>query len=287
MEEVKRVFILGEEWLYYKIYCGCYSTDIILIETILPIVRELKHKKLIDYWFFIRYNDPKNHLRLRFHLTNVDNIQEIIKLTKPYFSRLIQKDILYDVTTATYKREIERYGKTSIVAIEKMFYYHSEKTLKLIDNTTQEKDEIARIFASLKIIDDLLESFNISLKDRQEFIHNMQIKHKDEHNIEKDNNRQLDQFYRDYRTEISLFLAKKREPQYLEGIIEIMKIRKEEIKIIKTILSKIDESQSLLELITSIIHMNINRTFRSKPRQYEMLCYDFMNRYYKSILARK
>lgn len=289
MQEIKRIFILGEEWLYYKIYCGSYSADTVLIESILPIVSELQQKKLIDQWFFIRYHDPKNHLRVRFHLSNTDNLQAVIKLIQFYFSKLIEKDIVYDIITATYKREIERYGTKTILEAEKLFYYHSKKTLQLIDNTTPAHDEIARIFASLQMIDDLLEEFEISLIHRQEFINRMQLQFKEEHAIDKDNIKKLDQLYRNYRTEISLFLTKKQEPLYLEGLLEIIKTKEEETKIIKTILCKIKENSHFpsLDLIVSLIHMNINRTFRSKQRQYEMVCYDFMNRYYKTILARK
>ena len=289
MKEIKRTFILGEEWLYYKIYCGSYSADTVLIENILPIVAELLQRKLIDQWFFIRYHDPKNHLRLRFHLPNTGNLQEIIKLAQPYFSKFIEKDIVYDIVTATYKREIERYGKRTIMEAEKLFYCHSEKTLQLIDSTTPAHDEIARIFASLQMMDDLLEEFEISLTHRQEFTHSMQLQFKEEHNIGKDNTKKLDHLYRNFRAEILLFLTEKQEPQYLEGLIEIIKTKEEEAKIIKTILSKIKENGTTasLELIASLIHMNINRVFRSKQRQYEMLCYDFMNRYYKTRLARK
>lgn len=289
MQETRRTFILGEEWLYYKIYCGSYSADSILIESILPIATELLQKKLIDHWFFIRYHDPKNHLRFRFHLTNLDNLQEIIKLMELYFSKLIEKDIVYDIVAATYKREIERYGHRAIIEAEKLFYYHSEKTLQLIDNTTPAHDEIARIFASLQMIDDLLEEFEIPSTYRKEFIHNMQLQFKEEHNIKKDNAKKLGQLYRNYRIEISLFLKEKQEPPYLEGLIEIMKTRKEETKIIKAILAKITENNTRisLNLIASLIHMNINRTFRSKQRQYEMLCYDFMNRHFKNTITIK
>jgi thiopeptide-type bacteriocin biosynthesis protein len=289
MQEIQRTFILGEEWLYYKIYCGSYSADVVLIESILPIVEELQQRNLIDQWFFLRYHDPKNHLRVRFHLPNADNLQAIIKLTQAYFCKLIEKDIVYDIVTATYKREIERYGKTTMTAVEKLFYYHSEKTLQLVDNTTPAHDEIARIFASLQMIDELLEEFEISLTHRQEFVHSMQLQFKEEHTIGKDNTKKLDHLYRDYRMPISSFLAEKQEPLYLEGLIEILKTGEEETKIIKAVLSKIKKNNTVtsLDLIASLIHMNINRVFRSKHRQYEMLCYDFMSRYYKTILARK
>jgi len=286
IKEIKRTFILGEEWLYYKIYCGSYSADNILIESILPIVVELQQKKLIDQWFFIRYNDPKNHLRLRFNLPNVDNIQEILKITHPYFCRLIKKDVVQDIVTATYKREIERYGKATIEPVEQLFCYHSEKTLQLIDNTTGAEDEIARIFASLQMIDDLLESFNIPLNHRIDFVQAMELAYKTEHHIQKANNKKLGGLYRIYQNDVVLYLHKKQEPGYLEGLMELMKVTEKEAKVIKNIISKTSISD-LDALISSLIHMNINRVFRTKQRQYEMLCYDFMNRYYKTIVARK
>lgn len=285
-KQVQRNFILGEEWLYYKVYCGNYSADRILSESIFPIVTQLLDKKLITQWFFIRYNDPENHLRLRFHVNDVNNIQKIIQLTKGYFRELIEKDLVNDIATATYKREIERYGETTIELVENLFYHQSKKTLKLIRNTTTEDDETARIFASLQMINDVLEHFEISLENRISFVKSMEQAYKKEHDIEKENNQKLNQLYRIYKDEIKLFLQEKQEPVYLEGLSKLFKTSKKEIAIIKEILNT-KSSISLENLISSIIHMNINRIFRSKQRQYEMLCYDFMTRYYKSIAARR
>lgn len=285
-KQVQRNFILGEEWLYYKIYCGNYSADRILSESIFPIVTQLLDKKLITQWFFIRYNDPENHLRLRFHVNDVNNIQKIIQLAKGYFRELIEKDLVNDIATATYKREIERYGETTIELVENLFYHQSKKTLKLIRNTTTEDDETARIFASLQMINDVLEHFEISLENRISFVKSMEQAYKKEHDIEKENNQKLNQLYRIYKDEIKLFLQEKQEPVYLEGLSKLFKTTKKEIAIIKEILNT-KSSISLENLISSIIHMNINRIFRSKQRQYEMLCYDFMTRYYKSIAARR
>lgn len=286
MQEIKRSFILGEEWLYYKIYCGNYSADSILIESVLPIVTELFQQKLIVQWFFIRYGDPKNHLRVRFKIQNIDNIQKIIKLTQPHFSNLIEKDVVHDIVTATYKREIERYGKTTIELVEQLFCYHSEKTLHLIDNTTPQQDEIVRIFASLQMIDDLLKSFNMPLNNRVNFVQSMELTYKAELHLEKENNKKLGKLYRIYRNDIESYLYKKKEPIYLEGLMQLMKVTEKETDIIKNIINK-KPATDLEDLISSLIHMNINRVFRSKQRQYEMLCYNFINRYYKSTVARK
>lgn len=285
-QQLKRTFILGEEWLYYKIYCGNFSADSILAESILPIVTKLRKKKLIKQWFFIRYNDPKNHIRLRFKIKDPKNIQKIILLIQTHFRELIEKDLVNDIVTATYKREIERYGETTIELVEKLFYHQSKKTLKLICNTTTQDDEIARIFASLQMIDDLLAHFQISLENRIHFVKSIEQAFKTEHAIEKENNKKLDQLYRTYKKEIGLYLQEKQEPFYLEGLIKLFKTTQKEIAIINDIINK-KPSIPLENIISAIIHMNINRIFRSKQRQYEMLCYDFMTKYYKSIAARK
>lgn len=289
MNEVKRKFILGDEWLYYKIYCGTYYSDQILINQIQIIVNELLEKKIIDLWFFIRYNDSDNHIRIRLHFVDPNTIMQAIQLFNLHFCKLISDNAVYDLTTSTYKREIERYGENTICEVEKIFYYNSKKTIDLISNTTPEYDEIARIFSSLQMIKDLLINFQIPLDLCLKFTKNMSDEFKLEQNVDRENIRQLYHLYLKYKADISLFLSKEQDPLYLDGLAEINRIKKEEIQLIKKISDKIYKQNisSILELIASIIHMNINRTFRSKQREYEMLCYDFMNRYYKLVTYKK
>ncbi|MFC6264541.1 thiopeptide-type bacteriocin biosynthesis protein [Flavobacterium panici] len=287
--KTKRFFIIGEEWVYYKIYCGSYSADRILINEIVIIADVLFEKKLIDEWFFIRYKDPNNHLRIRFHLTNLDAFQEVIKFINLYLAKLIKDQVVNDFFLANYKRELERYGGSTIVEAEKLFYHNSKKVVELISCTTPEYDEIARIFSSLQMIKDLLKYFEIPIDICLEFVQHVSMKFKSEHNVKKENTNNLSRVYLKYKTDILSFLDNEQDPEYLDGLSEIIKINHEEIKTIKTILSKSDQNQNInsLDLITSFIHMNINRTFRSKQKEYELLCYDFMSRYYKYVIHKK
>jgi thiopeptide-type bacteriocin biosynthesis protein len=289
MSTIKRTFIIGEEWIYYKIYCGNHCSDQILSNEIQIIVYNLFEQKLIDHWFFIRYKDPNNHLRIRFHLTNPDAIQKIIQLIKLYLFPLVDNGIVHDIVLTTYRREIERYGENTIVEAEKLFCYNSKKIIQLIDNTTPEYDEIARIFSSLQMINHLLNCFKIPLEICQTFTQEKYLQFKSEYNAKKENMAKISHIYLKYRSDISLFLSKEKDPEYLEGLTEIMTMRKEEIEIIKKILKKKSKNDDvpLLELIASFVHMNINRTFRSRQREYELLCYDFLSRYYKSVIYKK
>lgn len=290
MKEIKRTFIIGEEWLYLKLYCGNYSADYVLSTEIQLIVNKLFRKKLIDHWFYTRYNDPENHLRIRFHLTNCKNIQKILRLTNSYFIKLIEKDIVYDVIVATYKREMERYGESTIIEVEKLFHYHSKRTIILIDGARNlEYDEISRIFASLFMMDELFKTFEITLDQCQSVIEATYFQFKLEYNIDKDSTKKMSQLYLSYKNDISALLKDGQDPPYLNGFIGIVKMEQKEIEIVKIILDKIRRHNKIfcLELIVSLIHMNINRIFRSKQRQYEMLCYFFMNQYYKRAIFQK
>jgi len=45
---MKRTFIPGDEWLYYKLYCGKKTADYILIDVIKPITEKLLSEGLIN-----------------------------------------------------------------------------------------------------------------------------------------------------------------------------------------------------------------------------------------------
>ena len=51
-------------------------------------------------------------------------------------------------------------------------------------------------------------------------------------------------------------------------------------------LKKTNKSVSVETLLSSYIHMSLNRLFISKNRIYELVLYDFLRRYYTSEIAR-
>jgi len=78
MADIQRSFIIGSEWLYYKIYTGPKTSDLVLTDIIKPVVANLIANDTIDSWFFIRYNDPKHHIRVRFHYNKPADVAIII-----------------------------------------------------------------------------------------------------------------------------------------------------------------------------------------------------------------
>ncbi|MFD5148761.1 lantibiotic dehydratase [Streptomyces sp. NPDC058401] len=60
---------VGGEWLYAKLYLPERHVPAFLRERLTPFLAGLpaEHGELVDRWFFIRYRDQEDHLRLRFH----------------------------------------------------------------------------------------------------------------------------------------------------------------------------------------------------------------------------
>ena len=68
MKELRRVFIPGGQWSYFKVYSGNKTADLIIKNALLAIADSLLRDDIITKWFFICYSDPDLHIRIRFYL---------------------------------------------------------------------------------------------------------------------------------------------------------------------------------------------------------------------------
>src|SRR5690606_13386917 len=81
ISDVKQKMIVpGKDWLYFEIYCHPNRTDELLTKVLIKFIK--KFKPAFTCWYFIRYNDPTNHIRLRFRMKD-------IAMTHLYTSKLI------------------------------------------------------------------------------------------------------------------------------------------------------------------------------------------------------
>ncbi len=77
---MNRVFSLGSEWVYFKIYSGYKIADIILLEYLNEKIKLLQSENYIKKWFFIRYNDSDSHIRIRFQVNKTEDVFQVIKV---------------------------------------------------------------------------------------------------------------------------------------------------------------------------------------------------------------
>ena len=285
---MKRGFIIGDEWIYYKIYCGPKTADMILVNTIKPLVYKLIEEGLIDNWFFIRFNDPDYHLRLRFHLHNITKIGEINTLFYNAINVYYNESIVWKIQMDTYEREIERYGSSSIETMESFFKFDSELVINIISLLPMMDGEHSRWLIGMKDIDYILKVFKFSLEEKLSLLHVMKDLFEKEFNMDQRFKVQLDKKYREERKKIELVLRSNSlmsESRYLDEIF----VRSNEvvIKLVERIINLLkNEQREINEILPSIIHMHCNRLFNSKQRLNEFVLYHFTYQYYRSELAK-
>lgn len=282
---IERDYFPGGEWLYYKLYIGYASANTILLHYIQPLAENLLHQELIDRWFFVRYRDPDPHIRLRFHLKDI-YCQDKIAFQFQDIMNALRGEIIWRIETATYSRELERYGHTTMKHTEILFYHDSEIILSLLANSSS--DEYCFLFL-LKMIDVRLDDFNFSLKEKTNLFNSLQLNFKKEFNSDSHLIKSLSLKYRKLYPKINSYMNPEKEDQlFLYELLE-----KNTLLTLPIINQIMDERKSglmvsnLEDFLASLIHMNINRIFRSKQRVYEMVAYDFLYRYYNSKLIRK
>jgi thiopeptide-type bacteriocin biosynthesis protein len=289
-EEVKRTFIIGDEWLYYKLYCGPKIADIILTEVIKPVTEKLLDQGIIDKWFFIRYSDPQLHLRLRFHFVKEDHFAEVIKALNNHLNYFIKQDLVYKVQIDTYKRELERYGKNNISMAEELFFHDSVMIVSFIDLIEGDEGELVRWLFALRAIDSLLNNFCFKEKFKLHLMRGLKENFGKEFEMNKMLKLQLDRKFRANRKLITDIFNGNYKREDVSEIFELLDKKSNSIKYITDELLKLDQMNcldvSLSDLVCSYVHMLLNRLFKSKQRIHEMVIYDFLYRYYKSEIAK-
>lgn len=282
MEEFKRYFPIGSEWLYYKLYMGSYISEDFLISKLKPITDKLLKEGIIDKWFFINFYDPKRHIRLRFHLVNTTNFDYVIQLLNEVLIQMANDKLLNDILMATYKREVERYGKNTIEEFESLFYSNSELIINILRNCKDAPEK--RWLWGMKAIDFILDNWGISLIQKRNLFESLKNSFGEEMGITTDINRQLSFKFRTKRKSINNILENNIE--ILDTLLELhAKETEPKIASVKKIISN---SLDLLEnLLKSYIHMHCNRLFSSNQRMNEWVVYHFLHQYYRSKVAQK
>ena len=286
--KVQRSFMPGDQWLYYKLYMGPKTSDLILTEVIKPIVEELQAKNVISKWFFIRFSDPDNHLRIRFLVNERNQFGELIQLLQIAFQSYLDEDQIWKIQIDTYHRELERYGFENIELAESLFSIESNTVVDLLP--VLESDDKLRWQIVLLLIDHLLNSFNFSLELKNNFLLSLNEAFSKEFGMDKPLKVQLDRKFREERKRITEILEDKDRTNeallYCRKVI--VKSNSELRGIAREILSKNDLNQlnvSFTSLIRSYIHMLCNRYFITKPREHELVAYYLLSKYYQSSLA--
>lgn len=274
---VQRSFTLGSSWLYYKFYSGTRSSDKILLEAVGPLVEALRESGQIDQWFFIRYADPDDHLRVRLHLTDPTQIGEIIQEVSKHLAPFERSGHVWKSHTDTYRREIERYGAATMALSEAFFFQDSQTVLEMLVRTQDDGSRSQRWLTGLVTVDRWLTLFEYDQSEKRRLMKEMKDKFYEEFGVDKPFKRQIDTKYRAYQDRIASVLQEDHQKdKTLVGIVDGIKQQ-----------HRAEASEVTLDqLVGSYAHMHINRLIPANQRLHELMIYDFLARHYQSVLAR-
>lgn len=160
----------GSEWLFIKYYLGKGRENRFLTEQVHPFIDNLLKQKIIDDWFFVRYTDPKPHLRLRLLYRKEEMIVPLINNLYEWGQKLLKEQLIYDMNFSAYEREVERYGGEALMSYaENFFCVDSKAALSLMFLLLKKGSTLSEeAVASLSIID-LLKGLGLSLEDQLNF----------------------------------------------------------------------------------------------------------------------
>ena len=278
---MQRDFCLGSEWLYYKIYTGVKTSDYILLKKLQPIISNLQNKKIIQKWFFIRYKDTEEHIRIRFLVKDTKHLAAVIQAFYPLFEELLEQNLVWKIQTDTYKRELERYGEKTITESEFIFWKDSKMILQYLELKSSFLLQELPLLFSFYAIDTFLDLFQLSNNDKLLLLNELQISFNTEFETDREQRKVIDKNYRLLEPQIQSILNGAHNND-LNEIFKIVDYKSSEIQeTILTIRNKIEISMQ--SFLSSHIHMMINRQYTSKQRMYELIIYSHLYKYYKTL----
>ncbi|MCY1536022.1 thiopeptide-type bacteriocin biosynthesis domain protein [compost metagenome] len=245
--------------MYFEIYCHPYRANFILQEWY-KFIKGINN--VIRNWFYIRYNDPSAHLRIRLQLKNTDCINEILKSVKQLVKPLLLNSYIQDFCLKTYFRETLRYQAAPIDWVEQFFNDDSQYCLALL-NSEPTNDQLYR--ATLNYTDALLNIYSENRNKQLAFIRSMAEKFASEMKFSSQKFKRINYIYK----KIDAL------PDY-----KINGSAKNSLKIVKRqfkrILSHCVTQDERENMVADLLHLHINRLFIQQQRMHETIIYQLL-----------
>jgi thiopeptide-type bacteriocin biosynthesis protein len=289
-ERVQRTFFPGSEWLYLELYSGAKVADEILAD-LHELLTHPAMQKLVDQYFFIRYNVPEQHIRLRLQISKPEGREQCLDiLHREVFEKYASQKKLYNVRVASYERELERYGPANIEDVERIFCADSATAMSFFSILNLDNAEIYKWKYAIIAIDSLLSDFGFELKEKAGVMETLESLFGSEFRDDKTTKKALSAKYRNYKQTVEDVFDEQSELYGEIGDIFSMMEHRSSIheEAVASIRSRYEEDDLFYrDVINSIIHMICNRVFTLFPRHHEFLCYYFLARYYKTSLYKR
>ena len=287
----------GSDWLFAKLYCSPSHADRLLLELVQPLVTEVRAAGTADRWFFLRYGDPRWHLRLRFHGDPGALSGHVLPALRRMLEPFQRQGIVWRLQFDRYEPEVERYGGSRGIGIaERLFQSDSELCLELLPLFANDAGAQLRWQLAFCGADRMLVGLGLSTKEKKTLAEQMRASREQTWVADEAYRQQLARKFRSDRMRQTL-AAILNEPEKSDhgllpleavgalnrfsGGLQIIRRQWEELQRAGQLASTIPE------LATSLVHMHLNRMLRSCHHEQEAVLFDLLVRSYAAELARE
>jgi thiopeptide-type bacteriocin biosynthesis protein len=167
---------------------------------------------------------------------------------------------------------------------ENIFCTDSQAYMNALSSGSMRHDENSRWLFAIASIDHFLDDFQLETEERKNLLLGLNRSFGKEFGKGKQLARQLSDKYRTHRSRISQLLSAGNDEPLFSPLRERSILSKQSVRCILGMYDNKQMEVDKLSLLSYLIHMSMNRIFQNNNRLHEMVIYDFLFRYYKSLV---
>jgi len=289
---IPRRFPPGSEWLYLKLYGGTAGADLV-VDHVGREVEAAVSAGLAERWFFLRYNDPDPHLRVRVQGDPGSLHSAVRPQLEARAAELVERGELWRVQLDTYEREVERYGGDAGIALaERVFAADSRAALAVVSALPGDAGADLRWRAALAGVDLLFDDLGCTLDEKRAIARAARDGYRREFGVGRAFQAQVGKRFRVERTQLERLIGPDSEaPAGLRTATKALKARSAHLAGIGEALRDLAGGGSLTatpaDIAMSYAHMHVNRVLRAAQRAQELVLYEYLDRLYTATAARR
>lgn len=275
-------FLPGSEWLYFKVYAPPGAMTRLLVETIGPLCRQLVNEGAAQKWFFLRYADPSEHLRVRLHATPARDWPYVhARMTDALASTDGALDVRWEL--GAYERELRRYGGTEALNhTEHLFHLDSELVLSCLSREERSGYDQARFLTAVATLHELLTALQFRTLDEKDSVIRYALRsfeHDRSGKARKDREIVAGELHRRTLADLAERLnGSSEDHQWFRAMHSHAMAARDAL-----VRSRVS---SLERWAASLLHMHCNRYFDQDIGEHEYLAYALLSRQYPAITGR-
>ncbi len=248
---------ISKDWLYIKLYCTKWLEEDVIADSLWDFAQSMVVSSLVDGWFFVRYSDPRAHIRVRFKAKSPKAASILLPELYRWAAQLVASEKCNDFAIETYKPEIGRYGgREGLSLAEEIFMKDSLAAVPMI-RLLRQNSRLDRIVLAALSVDRMLVDLGLSPMERKLFCRDY-----------RESNQMKGSFDEGYDSRLRLlgFLLNKKEGQFdvgygrAHGILESRRKRMNDVgNKSKNLFARKSITREPNNLYRSWVHMHLNR----------------------------